>query len=149
MPVCKRLGHWLALGNTGRDDFDWASHVRLDGPFAVERVAERVQYAADDRVTGGNRQQCPECFDFVAFLNGQVVTENDDTDGLFSSKLNGESDRTVGEFDHLAGHDSGESHKRGRYRHRLPTRYRLREHQSCLSNCQRSLVARPMRFRRY
>ncbi len=64
-----RFADRLSFGNAGGDDFDWASDVGLHGAFAVERIAERIEHAADHGIAGGNRQQCAERFDFVTFFD--------------------------------------------------------------------------------
>ena len=105
IPVCIGSRHRLAFGDPRGDDFHRASDVGLHGAFAVERIAQRIEDAPDDGIAGGNRQQRAERFDFVAFFDRQVVTQNDDTDRVFF-EVEGESDRAVGEFDHFTGHDA-------------------------------------------
>ena len=102
------LGNGLPFGNTCCDDFNRACGIGLNRSLAVQCVAQRIEYATDDCITCRNRQQCSECFDFVAFLNGQEVTENDHADGVFL-EVERESNRTVGKLNHLTGHDSRES----------------------------------------
>ena len=100
-----RLGHRLSLGDTGGDDFNGAGDVGLNRAFTVQRVAQRVQYTADDGIAGRNTQKGAECLDFVSFLNRQIVSEDDDADAVFF-QVKRQSDGAVGELNHFAGHDA-------------------------------------------
>ena len=63
----------LALRHVRRDALDRARLRRVDRPLAVERVAERVDDAPDERVADGHLRDAAGRADFVAFLDVAVV----------------------------------------------------------------------------
>ena len=85
-----------------------------DGGSAVERLAQRVDDAADDGVAYRDFQQAAGGFDGFAFLDGEVVAEDDGADGIFL-EVEHLSHGAVLEFQELAGHgiaqavDSGDA----------------------------------------
>ena len=79
----QRLADRLPLGDTGSQDFDNALLIALHGPLAIQWVAQRIQDTSDDRVANGNRQQAAGSFDLIAFINLEVVAQNNDTDAVF------------------------------------------------------------------
>ena len=80
MPVCSGSLHRLALGDAGGDDLDRAALAGDDRALAVERVAERIDHAAEQRVADRHAQQPAGAADLVAFVDLQVVAEDDDAD---------------------------------------------------------------------
>ena len=108
MPVCSGSLTGGTLGDARRDDFDRAALLGDDRAFAVERVAERIDHAAEQLVADGHAQQAARASDFVAFGDRQVVAEDDDADGVFF-EVERQADRAVGELDHLLGHDAREA----------------------------------------
>ena len=63
----QRLAHRLPLGHAGSDDFDRAALLGDDRALAVERVAERIDHAAEQLVADRHAQQAAGAADFVAF----------------------------------------------------------------------------------
>ena len=108
MPVCSGSLHRLPLGDARGDDFDRAALLGDDRALAVERVAERIDHAAEQLVADRHAQQAARAADFVAFGDLQVVAEDDDADGVLF-EVERQADRAVGELDHLLGHDAGEA----------------------------------------
>ncbi len=104
----QRLAHRCALGDAGGDDFDRAAILGDDRALAVERIAERIDHAAQQLVADGNAQQAAGAADFVAFGDFQVVAQDDDADGVFF-EVERQADRAVGELDHLLGHHAREA----------------------------------------
>ena len=51
-----------------------------DRAFAVERIAQRIDHAADHGVADRHAQQLAGARDLVAFVDLQVVAEDDDAD---------------------------------------------------------------------
>ena len=74
-----------------------------DRAFAVERVAQRIDDAADERVADRDRQQLAGRPDFVPFCDLQVVAEDDDADGVLF-QVEALARDAAGELDHFAGH---------------------------------------------
>ena len=68
MPVCTGWLTGFAPDDAGRDFFDRISDVALDRAFAVDRLAERVDDAAEQAFADGHLQQLAGGADFVAFL---------------------------------------------------------------------------------
>src|SRR5207302_796192 len=67
----QRHFHRLARGDARRGIFNRPGFVGRDRTFAVERTADRIDHAADQRLPAGNLQHAPGTLDLVAFL--QVV----------------------------------------------------------------------------
>jgi hypothetical protein len=78
----QRLVNRLPFGDAGGDDFHRPLLGRFDGPLTIQRVAQRVEHAADDAVAHRDAQQLAQRLDFVAFVDRQVVTQDDDTDAV-------------------------------------------------------------------
>ena len=103
MPVCSgsrtgcRSATPGAMISTGR------RCLRDDRALAVERIAERIDHAAEQLVAHRHAEQPAGAADFVAFVDLQVVAEDDDADGVLF-EVERQADRAVGELDHLAGH---------------------------------------------
>ena len=108
MPVCSGSLTGCTLGDARGDDFDRAAILGDDRAFAVERIAERIDHAAEQLVADGHAQQAAGAADFVAFGDLQVVAEDDDADGVLF-EVERQADRAVGELDHLLGHDAREA----------------------------------------
>jgi hypothetical protein len=110
----QRLLHRLAAGHAGGHELDGAVLGAGHRALAVERVAQRIDDAADHCRPDGHRQQLAQRLDLVAFLNRQVVAENRHANAVFL-QVERHADGPVGELDHLAGHhvrqavDAGDS----------------------------------------
>src|SRR5262249_53488968 len=74
----QRLVHGLAPSHARRVELERAAVLGHDLAFTVERPAERIDDAADQRIAAGNRKQLPGGADLIAFGDFEVVTEDDD-----------------------------------------------------------------------
>ena len=77
--------------------------LALMSPFAVDRHAERVHDAAEERLADRNLHDLVRALDGGAFLDLGVVAENRDTDALFFEVEHHAGDAAA-EVDQLAGH---------------------------------------------
>ena len=77
--------------------------LRGDRPLAVDRLAERVDHAADQLLTDRDRDDPVGALDGVAFLDLGVLAEEHRADALFF-QVQGDAEDTVGKLEHLAGH---------------------------------------------
>ncbi len=108
MPVCSGSrtgcrpatpGALISTGRRSRGD---------DRALAVERIAQRIEHAADHRVAHRHAQQLAGAADLVPFLDVQVIAENDHADGVLF-QVERQADGPAGELDHLAGHHAGQA----------------------------------------
>jgi hypothetical protein len=70
--------HGLAGDDAGRLDLDALADRILDRALAVDRVAERVDDAAEQALADRALDDRAGALDGVAFLDGAVVAEDDD-----------------------------------------------------------------------
>src|SRR5207249_3098102 len=82
---------------------------RNDRALAVERVAERVDDAADHRVPHRHAEQLAGRADLVPLLDLEVVAEDDDGDGGLFQVERQPTDAGLAELAHLAGHHAGQA----------------------------------------
>ena len=75
-----RLGHRLTLDDRGRLQLQRAQLGALDRALTVERLAERVDHAAEEAVPDRHGKHLAGPLDPLAFLDLAVVTEDDGTD---------------------------------------------------------------------
>ena len=75
---------------------------RFDRAFAVDRVAETVDHAAEQRVTDRHVHDRVRALDGVAFFNVTVRTEDNDTD-VVGFEVQRHAPDATGEFDHFTG----------------------------------------------
>ena len=61
MPVCSGSLHRLPLGDAGGDEFDRPRFAGDDRALAVERIAERIDHAADQRVADRHAAAAGRC----------------------------------------------------------------------------------------
>jgi hypothetical protein len=66
--------------NAGRFHFDAAGFFRLDRTFAVDRIAQTINNAAEQFFTNRNFHDLAGTLDDVAFFDVAVVAENNDPD---------------------------------------------------------------------
>ena len=105
----QRRLHRLAVDDAGGHRFDGPTLVGNDRAFAVDRVAKRVDDAADQGRADGHRKELPGRADLHPFANLEVVPEDDDRHGIFF-EVEGETFHPgFREVDHLAGHNAGET----------------------------------------
>src|SRR5690606_18843574 len=99
-----RLMHRLA-GNDARGlHVDAAALGRLDRALAVDRIAQRVDHAAEQAGANRHFHDSARTLYRVAFLDVAVVTENHDAD-IVDLEVQGHSADATGELHHLTGLD--------------------------------------------
>ena len=72
--------HALALHDAGRLQFERAAALGRDLAEAVDRVAERVDDAAEVAVADGDREDLAGAGDLLALLDAVELAEDDDAD---------------------------------------------------------------------
>ena len=104
--------HWLAnrrpLGHAGGERLHRAAEIGDHRPLAVERVAERIEHAADHRVTHRYGEQPAGALHLVPLSDLQVVAENDHADRVLF-EIERQADDPAGELDHFACHHAREA----------------------------------------
>ncbi len=96
----ERLLHRLALDDARRLELDRTELVALDRAAVVERVAERVDHAPEQRLADGDLNDLARAADGVALLDEDVLAEQHDADVVLL-EVEGEADDVVGQLDHL------------------------------------------------
>ena len=104
----QRLAHRLPFGHARRHEFDRAALAGDDRTLAIQRVAERIDDAADHGVTHRYAQQATGAFDFVPFVDREEVAQDDHTDRVLF-EVEGQAVDAAGKLDHLAGHHARQS----------------------------------------
>ncbi len=97
-----RLMHGLARQNARRLDVDALALVGLDRALAVDRVAERVDHAAQKTLADGGVDDGAGPLDGVAFLDVAVGPEDHDAD-IVGFEVQRHALDAAGELDQLAG----------------------------------------------
>ena len=96
----ERLLHRLALDHARRLELERARLGRLDRPLAVERVAERVDDAAEQRLADGDARDLAGAADRLALLDVLPLAEERDADVVLL-EVEGDADDAVLELEHL------------------------------------------------
>src|SRR5262249_54507350 len=104
----QRLIHWLALGDARGVIFQWPALIADDCAFTIQRPAQPIDHAADEALADGPRKQPARRPNRVAFLDAQVIAENDRADRVFL-QIHDLADLAVLELHHLAGHGVGQA----------------------------------------
>src|SRR3989304_4688235 len=98
----------LAHPPVGRDALHRPGLVRLDGTFAIQRLAQRVHDAADEAIADGHLYDATGGTDLVALPDPLVVAEDDGADGVFF-QVQGHPHDVVGELQQLAVHAAAQA----------------------------------------
>ena len=101
-PRLERLLHGLALDHAGRLPLERAGLGRLDRALAVERVAERVDDAAEQALADRDARHLAGAADGLALLDLLPVAEERDADVVLF-EVEREADDVVLELEHLEG----------------------------------------------
>src|ERR1700738_3362593 len=99
-----RLVDRLARDDAGRLDVDALALGRLDRALAVDRIAERVDHAAEQALAHGGIDDGAGALDGLAFLDLAVGAEDHDAD-VVGLEVQRHAAGPVLELDHLAGLD--------------------------------------------
>ena len=100
MPVCS--GSFTGWRSTmpGRLDLDRAELVGVDRALAVDRLAERVDHAAEQRLADRHLQHAAGALDRVAFLDARVLAEQHGADVVLF-EVQHQAHDAVRELEHL------------------------------------------------
>ena len=104
----ERLLDRLAGEDARRLDLDAAAVRGLDRALAVDRHAERVDDAADERLADGHLHDAARALDARAFLHVGRLTEERGAD-VVRLEVEREAHETAGELEQLAAHDPFEA----------------------------------------
>ena len=98
-----RLGNGLTIDDARGDLFDNVKFLGFNRPLAVNRLAERVDNAADQLAADRNRKNAAGGLHRVAFGNTFVVAENNGADGI-AFEVQSEAINLTRELQHFALH---------------------------------------------
>ncbi len=104
----QRLLHRLALHHRGRLRLQQAQLVALDGPLAVQRLAQRPDHAAQEGVADRHGQDLAGPLDLLALLDLVELAEDDHAD-LAHVQVERQAPDAVLEHEQLAGHGRGQA----------------------------------------
>ena len=93
----------LSVGNARSFDFNVAISVSLDFASAVNRLSQRIDHAADDRIAYGNLHQTARSLYYVAFLDGFRIPQKNGTYIAFF-QVHGHAVNAVRQFQQFTGH---------------------------------------------
>src|SRR5205085_3879681 len=79
----QRLLHRLANDDSRRFRLDFAGVLGVDRPCVIERAAEWVDDATDELMSDGDFEHASSTANFVAFLELEIITEDDGADVVF------------------------------------------------------------------
>ena len=104
----QRLFHRLADDDAGRFRLDFARVLGVDRAGAVDRIAERIDDAAEHLGSDGHLEHAARAANFVAFLQLELVAEDDGANVVFFEVERERGDLLAGfgrgDLEHLAGH---------------------------------------------
>ncbi len=96
------LVHRLARDDAGGFHFDAAALAAVERALAVDRIAERIDHAAEQSLAHGNVHDGSGALHAVAFGDFRVRTEDHRAD-IVGFQVERHALHAIGEFDHLAG----------------------------------------------
>ncbi len=102
-PGLQRFLHRLPIDDAGSETLDRQKLFRRDRTLAVNRLAERVDDAAEHLVADGNRDDAPGALHLVPFLDLLEVAQQHRADALLL-EVQRDAEHPVRELEHLAGH---------------------------------------------
>ncbi|MNS76903.1 hypothetical protein D3C72_1104610 [compost metagenome] len=103
-----RLAHRLTRDHARRDLLDHVGFLRVDRALAVDRLAQRVDHAAQQFATHRHFQNAAGALHRVAFGNVFVVTQHHGAHGV-TLQVQRQAKGVAGEFQHLALHHAGQA----------------------------------------
>src|ERR1700733_5113690 len=98
-----RLAHRLAIDYTWSNSFQRVALVGLHGPFAVQRLPERIHHAPNHPLANRHGHNSVRALHRIAFTNLGVVAQQHRTDLIFF-QVQGDAEYAVREFQHFARH---------------------------------------------
>ena len=104
----QRLTHTLALHHRGRLQLESTPLVGLDVAAAVDRLAQRVDHAAQEGVADRYREHLAGALDLLTLFDLLEVTEDHRADAVLVEVERNAEDAT-GELQQLLGHDRGQA----------------------------------------
>ncbi|CAB4945516.1 unannotated protein [freshwater metagenome] len=108
----ERLLDGLALDDCRRLKLEDATALRLDGTEAVDRVAERIDDAAEEGIADGHREHLACASNRLAFGDLRAVAEEHDAD-LSDVEVQGQAQEAALELEQFVGHRGMESFDAG------------------------------------
>ena len=102
-PVCMRLAHRLPIDDARRQALDRRELLGQDRALAVDRLAERVDDAAEHLFADRHRDDAAGALDRIAFLDLAVLAEQHAADAVLF-EVQRDAEHAVRELEHLARH---------------------------------------------
>ncbi len=103
MPVCRRLLHRLPADDARSLELHRTELGGLDGALAVERHPERVDHAADQRLTHRHLDDLAGALDLVALFDERVFAHEHGADAVFF-EVEHQAHDAVRQLEHLGGY---------------------------------------------
>src|SRR5688572_29969070 len=99
----QRLAHWLAIDDARRNAFDWHEGFRRNGTLAVDRLAERIDDAAEQLFADRHGNDAARALYNVTFFDFRVLAEEHGANAVFF-EIQRDAKHAVRKLEHLAGH---------------------------------------------
>ena len=103
-----RLRHRLAPDHAGGDLFDLVGDLGIDRALAVDRLAQRIDHAAEQLGADRYLENAAGTLDGIAFGNVLVVTQDHGADRV-ALQVQGEAEGVAGELQHFTLHHVGQA----------------------------------------